>query len=179
MKNVKIKKGTILEIKHKRKGNFTGIALEDFSLLDEWYPIAVAHKEGAPSGVVGLNNYWLAGEEIPCRGEFCEVKILGDNAPKKIGQMRGALTKRIKQKSKELFGYEIGVVELRLMVYIQYVLVNEQKIDSRKVNDEEREIMERWDIQKHAEVGNGRVIPTKAFWDAICEIIYLGYVDID
>ena len=179
MRNKTIKKGTVFEVKHSRKGNFTGIALKDFSLLDEWYPIAVAEKEGAPSGVIGLNNYWLAGEEIPCRGEFCKLTILDEKIPKKEAQKRGALTKRIKQKSKELFGYEIGVVELRLMVYIQFVLVNDQIVDSRKVNDEEREIMERWDISKHAEVGNGRVIPTKAFWDAMCEIIYLGYVDTD
>ncbi len=38
-------------------------------------------------------------------------------------QKRGQLTDRIKERSKELLGYEMDVKELRLMVYIQYCYV--------------------------------------------------------
>lgn len=78
-KNTIIKKGTLLEINHTRKGKFVGIATEDFKLSDEWYPVAaIANKDGAPSAVRGLNpdNVWIAGDEIPCRGTFCKLKIL-------------------------------------------------------------------------------------------------------
>lgn len=59
-------------------------------------------------------------------------------------QKRGQLTDRIKEKSLELLGYEITQKELRLIPYLQYQMVNEQKIDPRKIDEEEREILSKW-----------------------------------
>ena len=94
-------------------------------------------------------------------------------------QGRGQLTDRIKKKSFELLGYEIGVRELRLIPYIQYVMVNKQKLEIRKINQEEREILSKWRKAGHIEGGASGLKITKEFWNIICEIMFLGYVDID
>jgi hypothetical protein len=94
-------------------------------------------------------------------------------------QKRGMLTQRIKRKSVELLGYEINTTELRLMAYIQYVIVNEQRIDPRKINQEERAILSLWRKMEHIEGGASGLRISEEFWNIICEIIKLGYVDID
>lgn len=95
------------------------------------------------------------------------------------GQKRGQLTDRIIKKSEEMLGYQISQQELRLMVYVQYVMVNAQHLDITKVNSEERKILSKWREAKHILGSASQMSITKEFWDAICEIIFLGYVDID
>ena len=94
-------------------------------------------------------------------------------------QLRGNLTKRIKAKSKELLGYEITQIELRLMPYILTVMMNEQKIKIRHCNQDDREILQKWRKAGHIEGGVSGLRITKEFWNIICEIVRLGYVDID
>lgn len=94
-------------------------------------------------------------------------------------QKRGMLTDRIKARSRELLGYEIDTVELRLMPYIQYVMCNDQRIDPRKCNQADRAILAKWREAGHIEGGAGGLNITKQFWDIICEIVFLGYVDIE
>jgi len=94
-------------------------------------------------------------------------------------QTRGKLTQRIKDKSKELLGYEIDLKELRLMPYIQYVMVNEQYLDPNKISPEERNILSKWREAGHIEGGAGGLSISPEFWRIICEIIMLGYVDLD
>ena len=94
-------------------------------------------------------------------------------------QGRGQLTDRIKIKSKELLGYEINQQELRLIVHIQYVMVNEQKIDPNRISPEERIILSGWRKLGYIEGGASRLGITKDFWHILCEIIFLGYVDLD
>lgn len=94
-------------------------------------------------------------------------------------QNRGQLTDRIKKRSFELLGYEIDRTELRLMPYIMYVMQNEQRIDIPKVNQADREILSKWRKAEHMEGGASGLSITKEFWDILCEITFLGYVDID
>jgi hypothetical protein len=94
-------------------------------------------------------------------------------------QSRGELTSRIKEKSIQLLGYEISVRELRLMPYIQYVMVNEQRISPQHINKEEREILAKWKKAGHIEGGASGLNITEEFWKIINELIFLGYVDID
>ncbi len=94
-------------------------------------------------------------------------------------QKRGQLTDRIKEKSKELLGEEITVRELRLLPYIQYVMVNEQKIDPNKINAEERGILSKWKTAGYMEGGASGLKISKWFWVVMCELIFLGYVDIN
>ncbi len=93
-------------------------------------------------------------------------------------QKRGQLTQRITGKSEELLGYEINQKELRLMPYIQYVMVNSQKIDIRHINSEERQILNKWRKAGHIEGGASGLQITEEFWNIICEIVRLGYVDL-
>ena len=93
-------------------------------------------------------------------------------------QKRGQLTNRIKAKSKELLGYEINVRELRLMPYIMHVMTNSQKIDIKKISQEEREILSKWREAGHIEGGASGLQITEEFWNIICEIVRLGYVDL-
>ena len=67
---MKIKKGQLLAVSHRRKGNFTGIAKRDFDTDDEeFFPIALAQEEV----VVGISNDWIEGETVPCRNTLCTI----------------------------------------------------------------------------------------------------------
>ena len=46
--------------------------------------------------------------------------------------MRGCLTEEVKKK------YGISLKELRLLPYFQYLLMNEMRIDPKKIDHEER-----------------------------------------
>ncbi len=90
--------------------------------------------------------------------------------------MRGKLTKECQEIAKKHIGREITITELRLIPYIQYIMVNEQKIDPRKINTEEREIFMAWKKDGFAEGGMTGLYVTKKFWDFMCEIIFESYV---
>lgn len=92
---------------------------------------------------------------------------------------RGMLTQKIKDYSKKTLGYEIDTTELRLMVYVQYVMVNEQRIDPIKCNQADRDVLSKWRKAKHIEGGASGLAITKEFWNIICEIVFMGYVDIE
>ena len=94
-------------------------------------------------------------------------------------QGRGQLTDRIKAKSKELLGYEMDQKELRLMPHIMDVMMNTQKINPAHVDKEERKILSKWREDGHTCGGVGGLRITEEFWNIICEIVRLGYVDID
>ena len=89
---------------------------------------------------------------------------------------RGQLTEEIKAKSKELLGYEIDVVELRLMPYVHYVMTNDQRIDPRKCNQDDRDILSKWRKAGHIEGGASGLSITRDFYDILCEILWMAYV---
>ena len=96
-------------------------------------------------------------------------------------QQRGQLTQKIKDKSKELFGYEITVTQLRLMLYIHYIMTNYQIVESRIVNEEQIGILENWEDEGYVLYNRttGRINVTKKFWNIMSDILYLGYVNIN
>lgn len=94
-------------------------------------------------------------------------------------QLRGQLTKRIEDNSKELLGYSISQEELRLMAYIQYVMVNSQTLEINKISPSERKILNKWREKEYIDDGASGLGITREFWDIICEIIFLGYVNIN
>ena len=93
-------------------------------------------------------------------------------------QKRGHLTSRIEKKSFELLGYAMTQTELRMLPYIGYVMVNNQRIEPNKINADERKILAKWRRLGHIEGGASGLAITKQFWDAIQELIFLGYVDL-
>lgn len=93
-------------------------------------------------------------------------------------QKRGQLTERIKRRSVELLGYEIYQTELRLMPYILTVMMNEQRIDPIRCNQADREILSKWRRLGYIEGGASGLRITREFWNIVCEIVQLGYVDL-
>ncbi len=96
-----------------------------------------------------------------------------------IGQKRGELTQRIKEASKKFMGVPLTRTELRLIPYLSFVMTNGQKLEPRKINPEERIILAKFKARGYLEGGASGMRITKEFWDFMCEILFLGYVDID
>ena len=68
---MKVKKDSILKIRHTRKGLFDAKATEDFDTeTDEWYPVQ------AITFVEGLSTDYEPGESVPCKSSFCHVTIV-------------------------------------------------------------------------------------------------------
>ena len=94
-------------------------------------------------------------------------------------QIRGQLTDRIKKCSKKMLGYEIDEIDLRFMAYFHFVMINEQQIDKTKMKRGERALLLNWKLKGYVtEKGAHKLKVTKKFWNALCEIIFLGYVDL-
>lgn len=91
--------------------------------------------------------------------------------------MRGAVTNQVKTIANETLGIkEITTKELRLMPYIQYVMMNEQRVDPKFMDPEERAILSDWRSKGWIEGGASGLAITKEFWDAINQILWAGYV---
>jgi len=89
---------------------------------------------------------------------------------------RGILTEEVNKIAEDMIHRKITQVELRLIPYIQYAMVNEQKIEPRRVNAEEREILAKWRKEGFIDGGAGGLLITKEFWDFMCEILFETYV---
>lgn len=73
---MKIKKDTLLDVNHSRKGKFLGIATRDFDTESEtFYPIALAERKRlyAASVTYSTIDPWVIGDEIPCRNSLCQI----------------------------------------------------------------------------------------------------------
>lgn len=91
--------------------------------------------------------------------------------------MRGQLTEEINRAALRHLGTkEISQGELRLMPYIQHMMVNNQRIEPGKISPEERDILSTWRTHGWIEGGASGLSITKEFWDAINEILWIGYV---
>ncbi|MFZ7174001.1 hypothetical protein ACLSYX_04110 [[Pasteurella] aerogenes] len=88
----------------------------------------------------------------------------------------GMLTDEIKEKSIHLVGYGINQKELRLMPYLQYCVINDLDIEQRRINSDEREILMNWEKLGFINSPLSDLKIKKSFYDAICELIFIGYV---
>ena len=93
-------------------------------------------------------------------------------------QGRGALTRRVADKSKEMLGREITLTELRLMPYIQYELMNNRRVSVDRMNGDEISVLNDWLLAGWL-TELSPLKTSKKFYDAMCEILYLAYVDIN
>ena len=89
---------------------------------------------------------------------------------------RGKLTEKAQEISREKIGREISLRELRLMPYIQYQMMNEQRLEPNRINAEERDVLKKWRDEGHIEGGASGLSITKFFWDYINEILFETYV---
>lgn len=85
---------------------------------------------------------------------------------------RGMFTEELKEK----YGVN-NVKELRLLPYIQYLLVNHLSVDPNKIDSTEREILIRWrDEGKITFSCTEPMTTTKEFWDWLNEVMWVAYV---
>lgn len=85
---------------------------------------------------------------------------------------RGFLTQEIIDK------YNFSQKELRLMPYIQYCCINNEHIDPRKINSEEREIINNWKSNGFISGGILDVICiSREFWDIIHDCLWYSYAN--
>jgi hypothetical protein len=89
---------------------------------------------------------------------------------------RGILTTRVKKMSKKFLGRKIDTTELRLMPYLQYTMMNNQRLDVNKVNQEERDILRLLKDAGHIEGGAGGLSMTRDYWDFINDVLWYSYV---
>ena len=90
--------------------------------------------------------------------------------------MRGMLTDEIKQKSKELFGYEITKEELRLMPYAMYCVLNDGNLNRKNVDRVEMEILTNWEDKGFIKSPFTGLKVSKDFYDKVNELLWIGYV---
>ena len=65
-----------------------------------------------------------------------------------------------------------------MLPYIQYVMCNEQRLEMEGLKDEERKILSQWREAGHIEGGVSGLAITQEFWNIVCELVFLGYVDL-
>ncbi len=90
--------------------------------------------------------------------------------------MRGALTEKIQKIAKKHLKRKITIRELRLLPYIQFVMMNEQRLDIARINGEERKILALWKKEDLIEGGAGGLSICKDFWNFMNEVLWEGYV---
>lgn len=91
--------------------------------------------------------------------------------------MGGRICQEIIHEAKEALGIDnMGVVEFRLMPYIQYLVINNQNIDPQRINAEERAILATWRKLGWIEGGARDLKINHKFWVGINKILWEGYV---
>ncbi len=90
--------------------------------------------------------------------------------------MRGQLTEDIQKLAKAFLGREITRLELRLYPYLDYQMKNEQKLDPRRINQEDRDILSILRREGHIEGGASGLSMTKEFYDYINQVLWYSYV---
>jgi hypothetical protein len=91
---------------------------------------------------------------------------------------RGQLTPDAQTIAQQFLGREITQTELRLYPYIQYTMMNSQKLDASHINPDEREILSVLRKEGHIDGGVGKMSVTREFWQYLSDILYETYVDI-
>ena len=90
---------------------------------------------------------------------------------------RGMINSEVQEIAKKHLGrYLKGNIELRLLPYLDYVMKNEMKIDPRKINQEERDLLKELKQEGHIAGGACGLQMTKEFYDAIQQILWQAYV---
>ena len=90
--------------------------------------------------------------------------------------MRGQLNEKCQELAREFLNREITTTELRLYPYLDYLMKNEQKIDPRRVNQADRDVLSILRKEEHIEGGASGLSMTKEFYDYINQVLWYGYV---
>ena len=90
---------------------------------------------------------------------------------------RGTFTPEIAAKMKAFLGRPSSQNELRLLPYIQNVLMNDGYIDQRRINNKERDMLALLVEEGHIESWIPVLVVTKTFWTFMSEILWISYVN--
>lgn len=77
----------------------------------------------------------------------------------------------------KLTGIRLDEDNIRLLPYIQYVLMNEQMFDRSKITLEGKAIIQELKAKGCLIDYKGRIRCTLEFWTVLNEVLYLAYVD--
>ena len=88
---------------------------------------------------------------------------------------RGKLTEKIQEIARYRIGREITTTELRLYPYLDFVIKNDQKIDERRINNEEKKLLYILMQEKHIDNLNFLSM-SKEFYYYIQEVLWEAYV---
>ena len=90
---------------------------------------------------------------------------------------RGQLTDSAKAKMEAFLGRTANPDRIGgCNPYIHFVMMNEQRIDPKKINGEERQILFELRAAGHVEGGASGLAMTREFWDFLCDILFDTYV---
>lgn len=90
---------------------------------------------------------------------------------------RGMLCESVTNKSLKFLGIEISKKELRLYPYLDYMWKNNSRIDSRRLDDEEMDIINARIIEGHMMCdSDNNLYPTRKFYDYVQDILADTYV---
>lgn len=89
---------------------------------------------------------------------------------------RGQLTPAVKEKMEKFLGRETSVTELRLYPYLTYLMVNEQRVDPAKCNQDDRDVMRLLKDAGYIEGGASGLSMSKEFWDFAQDVLWDTYV---
>ena len=92
---------------------------------------------------------------------------------------RGQLTDETNTRMKMYLGREASITELHLMPYVQFTMMNNQKLDVKKINKDEREILSLWRKAGYITGGASKMTMDAGFWEFINMILYDAYVNYD
>lgn len=97
-----------------------------------------------------------------------------------IEDRRGNFTEKSTAIFKSFFGHEPAGKEVRLFVYLQYVMVNSQTLDGQKITDDEMTLIQEY-LQKgylyFSKYGKkGLLRCTPEFWEMMAGVTYYAFV---
>ena len=92
-------------------------------------------------------------------------------------KLRGVLTDEVAIMGEAVLGHELTVTELRLIPYVQFCAVNQQRIDRARVSAEEKAILKDWTERGLCRCypWNVEVAPTRGFWQFLCDVLFEAY----
>lgn len=83
----------------------------------------------------------------------------------------------VRARFEELTGVRLDRKNIRLLPYIQYVLMNEQVFDISKITLQENAIIQELKSKGCLIDHKGRIRCTLDFWTVLNDVLYLAYVD--
>lgn len=94
------------------------------------------------------------------------------------GSLRGCLTEELAEKYKPHMGtgYRMTTIELRLIPYLQYLAVNREPVDRRKISADEFAALAVWGQRGWIDFNiDEPVAVTKEFWSFMCGVLWDAY----